>query len=166
MSATRPRLAIGRFVLINLLSQGKYSRPMPQTIRTTYKANWERQDIVGGVKSLMYANNEPAVVVPSELHLDKSDTFESVRPEMDGLIALTRRANRGTPPPLLAIWGSNQVLVVLEEVEFEEGPFNRAGDPYRAVATTSFTQLQQETSVSVVIVDDFEAASFDPIGNF
>lgn len=127
----------------------------PNEIRTSESVNWNPQDLTSGVKPLFYANAEPRSVSINELHIDTTDTERSLRPDLDDLRSLkTESEGKGTPPPLLAIWGSNKLRCVLKDLSYEEIYFNDDGDPTRVKINLELLELQEEgTATSVREVD-------------
>jgi contractile injection system tube protein len=135
----------GSFVLINLCGGGTFRFEWFPTapISHSRRANWTEQDTTIGTKPLMYANRDPRKLDVGEVWLDKSDTGESIKPQMDALEALQDETCEGTPPPLLAVWGDQQKRVVLEEVRFEEMFHAPAGHPIRARCSLSLKEVQE-----------------------
>lgn len=111
----------------------------------------------------MFANTEPEETVPEELVIDNSENFESVVPEMKALAALAKVAQKGgTPPPLHVMWGTQQKVVAIEDVKFQEGPFNHAGDPYRVRVNIQWIEHQQTEVVKIIFRDDVNFDDLEP----
>ena len=134
----------GRFGLINLCGGGAFFFDWFPTapIELSRRANWPEQDTTIGTKPLFYANRDPRHLDVREVWLDRSDTNDSIKPQMDALLALQDETCEGTPPPLLAVWGDRQERVILEEVRFEEVLHARPGHPVRARCSLTFKELQ------------------------
>lgn len=142
------------FALINLISQETIVFPFfPNEIRSSERANWEPQETTTGVKPLFYANRDPRSMEVQDLYFDNSDSGESLLIEIESLRALLAEdENRGTPPPLLAVWGDREERCVLQELSIEEVLFNAEGLPTRVRVGLSLLQLQPDgdgTSVRV-----------------
>ncbi|HXG23677.1 MAG TPA: hypothetical protein VNJ09_03910 [Chthonomonadales bacterium] len=147
-----PRLALsgaalsrGQFIIINLCGGGVFRFQYFPTapIRLARRANWEEQETTIGTKPLFYMNRDPRQPEIEEVWLDKSDTNESVTPEIEALLALQDETCEGTPPPLLALWGDRQERVILEEVQVEEMYHAPGGWPIRAKLSLTFKEIQQ-----------------------
>jgi hypothetical protein len=136
---------IGKFVIINLCGGGVFSFDFfpVAPIDHSRRANWEEQDTTTGTKPLFYFNRDPKRLEVPEVYLDKTDTEESIKPEMDQLYALQNESCEGTPPPLLVVWGDQQMRMILEEVRFEEIFHARPGYPMRARVSLSFKEIQE-----------------------
>jgi hypothetical protein len=138
---------LGKFVVINLCAGGVFRFqwfPSPNPgIELSRRANWEEQNTTTGTKPLFYFNRDPRRLEVPEVWLDKTDTNQSIKPEMDALLALQDEVCEGTPPPLLVAWGDRQERVILEEVRFEEVFHHRVGFPMRARVRLSFKEVQE-----------------------
>jgi hypothetical protein len=134
----------GKFVLINLCGGGTFIFDWfpTQPIELSRRANWPEQDTTTGTKPLFYMNRDPRHLDIREVWLDKSDDNQSVKPQMEALLALQDETCEGTPPPLLALWGDRQERVILEEVRFEETFHRQDGTPIRARASLSLKEIQ------------------------
>jgi hypothetical protein len=156
------------FVLINLEGAGSFFFDyFPKEIQTTGRATWEPQDITIGVKPLFYANRDPKRITVPEVMLDRTETGESIKPDIDALEELQKEVlTLGRPPALLAIWGDEQYRCVLEEVTINRRWFSDEGNPQRASVSLQLLELQEEKeSVDVVVRDDFDDGGSD-LGNF
>jgi hypothetical protein len=158
------------FVLINLEGAGDFFFDLfPKEIQTTGRAVWEQQDTTIGVKPIFYANRDPKRITVPEVFLDRTDTQESIKPDIEALEALQAEVpTLGRPPALLAIWGDEQFRCVLEEVTINRKWFSAEGNPQRAMVTLQLLELQEESeSVDVVVRDDVGPGdSGSGIGNF
>ena len=139
-------MAESGFALINLTNQEAFVfQFFPNEIRLTDRANWTPQETTIGVKPLFYANREPMLLEFDELYLDSTDTNESLTPELKKLRNLmVEVVERGTPPPLLAIWGDRNERCVLQDLTIEEVFFNENGHPLRARIGLSLIQIQPD----------------------
>ena len=147
----------GKFVLVNLISQGDYIFDIfPRSVTTQDRANWQPQETTIGVKPLFYANREPRQITVDEVFLDSTNTNQSLTPEIKALRQLMAETERGTPPPLLAAWGDRQERCVLTELNIEEQFFTPDSKPIRAKVRLTLTQLQPtgERTSARVIEDD------------
>lgn len=137
----------GKFVVINLCAGGVFRFqwfPSPEPgIEHSRRANWEEQNTTIGTKPLFYFNRDPKRLEVPEVWLDKTDSNQSVKPEMDALYALQDEVCEGTPPPLLVAWGDQQFRMILEEVRFEETFHHESGFPMRARVRLSFKEVQE-----------------------
>lgn len=157
------------FVLINLEGAGSFFFDFfPKEIQTTGRVTWEPQDVTIGVKPLFYANRDPRRISVPEVVLDRTDTLESIKRDIENLEALQAEDPKlGRPPALLAIWGDEQFRCVLEEVTINRKWFSAEGNAQRAMVSLQLLELQEERSESVeVIVRDVDAAGESGIGNF
>lgn len=136
---------IGKFVIINLCGGGVFAFDFfpVAPIELSRRANWEEQNTTTGTKPLFYLNRDPRRLDVPDVWLDKTDTNESIKPEMDRLLALQDETCDGTPPPLLVAWGDRQERAILEEVHFEEQFHAPAGYPIRARVRLSFKEIQE-----------------------
>jgi len=136
---------VGKYRLINLCGGGSFVFEWFPTapIELSRRANWPEQDTTIGTKPLLYANRDPRHLDVREVWLDRTDTGESIKPQMDALLALQDETCEGTPPPLLAVWGDRQERVILEEVRFEEVFHAPAGHPIRARCSLTLKEVQQ-----------------------
>ncbi|HEV7842277.1 MAG TPA: hypothetical protein VGO69_01200 [Pyrinomonadaceae bacterium] len=164
-------LQLGQFVLVALEEPGVFIFSFhfdhfPRSIKQVARANWEAQDVTIGVKPLAYGNREPLRIVVDELWLDKTDTNESLRADIDKLRSFqVERQLTGRPPALLVLWGDNQERVVLEEITIDETFFTPAGEPIRARVSLQFLELQEDgEAVNVTIREDIDSGS--GIGDF
>lgn len=142
------------FGLINLTNQESFFfQFFPNENRTTDRANWNAQETTIGVKPLFYANREPRTLEFQELYLDNTETNESLTPDLNKLRDLmVEVAERGTPPPLLAVWGDRRERCVLQELTIEENFFNEDGIPLRARIGLSLMQIQPDSSEAIGVV--------------
>jgi hypothetical protein len=116
----------------------------PSSVSVTDRANWMAKETTIGVKPLFYANREPRQIEFPELHLDNTDTNESLTSQIKELRALLEETEKGTPPALLACWGDRQERSVLQELAIQETFFNIDGEPIRVLIRMSLMQLQPE----------------------
>lgn len=139
------------FVLINLEGGGAYVFEFfPKEIQSTDRANWEPQDVTLGVKPIFYANIEPRRISVPELYLDGTFDGATINEQIEGLQALkNEQPGKGSPPALLAVWGSRQQRCVMEECVVSEIFFERGGNPLRARVSLQLVELQQEEMVTV-----------------
>jgi hypothetical protein len=147
----------------------------PREIAKNSIANWESQNVTIGVKPLFYANREPMRLTVDELLIDKTDTNESIRPELDALQALQEEwinarsdngalathGNRnfpdlGRPPLLLVIYGNFQGRFVLTELTIKEVLFTPDGNPLRAFVSLTLLEVQQRERTRVRFRDPFD----------
>jgi hypothetical protein len=137
--------AKGKFILIPLGGPGAFIFDFFPTAPITHsrRANWPEQDITTGTKPLFYMNKEPREEGVQEVWLDKSDTNESITPQIEHLFAMQVEIQDGTPPPVLVIYGDRQDRRVLEEIHVEEMLHAPAGHPVRAKVTLTFKELQE-----------------------
>ena len=134
----------GKFVLINLCGGGVFRFDFfPNGIDLSQHANWPEQDTTTGPKPLFYSNRDPRRIEVREVWLDKTDTNESLKPQMDALFHLQDETCEGTPPPLLAVWGDRQQRVILDDIRFEEVFHAPAGFPIRARCAMTLKELQE-----------------------
>lgn len=135
------------FALINLLNQESFVfQFFPNEIRSTDRANWSPQETTVGVKPLFFANREPRLLELQEIYLDSTETNESLTGEIIKLRALMEEnEGRGTPPPLLAIWGDRRERCVLQDLTSEEVLFNTDGFPVRVRFTLSLIRIQPDS---------------------
>lgn len=136
------------FALVNLTNQENYVfQFFPNEIRSTDRANWNPQETTIGVKPLFYANREARILEFQDIYLDNSETNESLTPEIKKIRSLMDEVeNRGTPPPLLAIWGDRNERCVLQDLTCEEVLFNRDGFPIRVRFSFTLIQIQPDTN--------------------
>ena len=134
----------GKFVLVNLCAGGTFVFDWFPTapIEQSRRANWNEQDTTIGTKPLFYANRDPRKLEIREVWLDKTDLSQSVKPQIEALLALQDEVCEGTPPPLLAIWGDYQERVVLEEARIEQMFHAPSGIPIRARVSLSLKEVQ------------------------
>jgi hypothetical protein len=142
------------FQLIDLDSDISFTfQFFPERIRTSDRANWTAQETTIGVKPLFYGNREPIQISVDELILDNTESNISLRADLEDLRYLvTEVEQKGTPPPLLAVWGENRVRCVLTDLSIEEEEFTQEGEPLRARIRLELLQLQdigEATSVRV-----------------
>jgi hypothetical protein len=136
------------FALINLTNQDSFVfQFFPKENRTTDRANWNAQDTTIGTKPLFYANREPRLLEFQELYLDNTDTNESLTPTINQLRSLMDEVEqRGTPPPLLAVWGDRNERCVLQDLNVEEIAFDfTSGAPLRVRISLSLLQIQPDS---------------------
>lgn len=135
----------GSFILINLCGGGVFKFPFFPTapIELARRANWPEQETTTGTRPLMYFNRDPRRLEVREVWLDKSDTNQSIKPEIEAILALQNETCEGTPPPLLAVWGDRQERCVLEEARFEETFHAPEGHPIRARVSLSLKEVQR-----------------------
>ena len=141
-------MAQAGLALVNLTNQESFVfQFFTFSVSATDRANWEAQNTTVGVKPLFYANREPRQIEFPELYLDNTDNNQSLTPDIKRLRELMEEAeDRGTPPPLLAIWGDRNERCVLEELNIEELFFTDDGFPIRVKIRMSLIQLQPETN--------------------
>ena len=134
----------GKFVLINLCAGGSFIFNFfpTQPIEVSRRANWEEQNTTIGTKPLFYMNRDPRRPEIREVWLDKTDTNESITPQLEALLALQDEVCEGTPSPLLVIWGDRQERCVLEDIHIEETFHRRDGAPIRARVSLSLKEIQ------------------------
>jgi len=150
-------MANAGFALVNLTNQDSFVfQYFPNETRTNDRANWNAQETTIGVKPLFYANREPRQIDIDELYFDNTDTNESLTPEIKKLRALMEEdSDRGTPSPLLAIWGDRNERCVLQDLTVEEIFFNSDGHPIRVRIRLSLLQVQPDSGeMTSVRVDD------------
>lgn len=137
--------ALGKFVVI-ALGPGAFTFDFFPTAPITLerRANWSEQDTTIGTKPLFYENRDPRKLGVQEVWLDRSDSNESITPQIEELMALQDEIVDGTPPPCLVLWGDRQEYSVLEEIHIEETLHRKDGAPIRARVTLSFKELQGE----------------------
>lgn len=154
----------GKFILIDSAGRGNITfQYFPTSIQTTGRANWEPQDTLGGTKPILYANREPRSITIDDLWLDKTDSGESIEPEIEELMSLlVEEPGTGTPPPLLALWGDRLAHVVLEDVRVEETFFNFEGNPIRAHIGITLLEIRGlEESITVKFVDNADFSDME-----
>jgi hypothetical protein len=117
----------------------------PRSISTLARANWEQQNTTIGVKPIAYTNRDPQRLSIDELWLDKTDSGESIRDDINALLELHHETKNGTPPLLLAIYGEDGEVrpVVVEEIRIEETFFNSFGEPLRARVSLQLLEHQE-----------------------
>jgi hypothetical protein len=140
--------AAGKFVVIALGGPGViifdwFPSPSPG-IGLSRRANWQEQETTIGTKPLFYMNRDPRKLDVQEVWLDKTDTNESITPQIERLMSLQDEVANGTPPPCLVLWGDRQERCVLEEIHIEEVFHHRSGFPMRARVTLNFKELQSD----------------------
>ena len=159
-----------QFSLINLAGPGTFTFALfPRKVATQERANWQPQETTVGVKPLFYANRDPRRITVDELYLDSTDTGASLTPTIKELRQLLAETEKGTPPPLLAVWGDRQERCVLSDLTIEEQFFDTNGNPLRVMVRLELTQLQPEgaRTSSRVVEDSDSAPVFDSsLGNF
>ncbi|HEX8747381.1 MAG TPA: hypothetical protein VF717_09280 [Pyrinomonadaceae bacterium] len=167
-----------KLVLINLrrpgtytfdLDEGDVGLPFPASIRTSDRNNWEMADTIGGVKPPQYANREPQKISFDECWLTTVGTNLSLTEAIEHIRALMNQRDNGTPPPLLMICGDWQVRCTLEELDIDRDAFTPENNQQRAkVSMTLFElpELREQVNSRIVEIDEGEAESFSPIGNF
>lgn len=139
----------------------------PASVRNSERSNWKRNEATIGTKSLSYENSEPREISFSELYLDASDTDESIESDLKDLQSLRREVDRGAPPNLLYIRGSEQLRCVMTELDWEEVRFNRKGAPTRALVSLTLIEHVRVERTTVRTSDpEDEAENFNPAGNF
>jgi hypothetical protein len=136
---------VGKFVIVNLCGGGVFTFDYFPTapIEVSRRANWEDQDTTIGTKPLFYFNRDPRRPEVREVWLDKTDTNESITPQIEALLALQDEVCEGTPPPLLVLWGDRQERVILENIRVEEMFHASGGWPIRARVSLSFKEVQE-----------------------
>lgn len=143
------------FSLINLAESGVFEfQFFPAKISFSDRNNWEAQNTTIGVKPLFYANREPRRITVDDVWFDNTDIGEPIL--LDDLFKLMQEnPERGTPPPLLAVWGEHQERVVLEEIEVSEEFFNEDGGTLRARLRLTLMQIQPDNAEeSNVIINE------------
>lgn len=130
----------------------------PRSIIQESHANWHTASVTSGVKPLVSSNREPLRIVIDELWLDKTDTNESIRPDIVSLqVMQVENPKTGRPPLLLVCWGETMEVVVLENLRIEENFFTPEGDPLRArVSLVLLEHQEQNERVDVVIRGDVD----------
>lgn len=143
--AARPAAGQGKFIVINLCGAGAFVFDFFPTAPITLgrRANWPEQETTIGTKPLFYANRDPRKLDVAEVWLDKTDTNESITPQIEQLMALQDETCQGIPPPVLVLWGDRQERSVLEDIRVEETFHHQSGYPMRARVTLSFKELQE-----------------------
>jgi hypothetical protein len=138
--------ARGKFVVIPLGGAGVFVFDFFPTAPITLerRANWPEQDTTRGTKPLFYENRDPRKLGVQEVYLDRSDTSESITPQIEELMALQDEIVDDAPPPCLVLWGDRQERAVLENIHIEETFHRRDGSPIRARVTLEFKELQGE----------------------
>jgi hypothetical protein len=136
----------GKFVVIPLGGPGVFVFDWFPTapISLGRRANWPEQDVTTGTKPLFYMNKDPRNLNVQEVWLDRSDSNESITPQIEHLLAIQDEIEDGTPPPCLVLWGDRQERCVLEEVHVEEEFHEQGGSPIRAKVTLTFKELQSD----------------------
>lgn len=145
------------FQLIDLTSNISFSfQFFPETMRHSERVNWSPQETTIGVRPLFYQNTEPRQLSVNELMLDSTEEDRSLVADLDDLRALKAEIETiGMPTPLLAVWGSQKLRCVLQQLEIEEVYFNRDGDPTRARISIELLEIQEDgEATSVTIGDD------------
>lgn len=118
----------------------------PTEIASEDGANWEQQDTMGGVKPLMYANRNPQQITIDELWLDRTETNESVTPDIEDLRSLMREAIYGArthPPLLLFACGDWKQKCVLQSLSVKRQFFSKDGIPLRAQVSLTLLEVQE-----------------------
>jgi phage protein U len=144
------------FVLIRLDTSDSFAfQYFPQELDVQKRANWTPQSTTIGQQPLFYSNREPDRIDVPELILDNTLTGESLTPVMKQLSALHEESEQeGTPPPLLAAWGDQNLRCVLEDLKFHQTYFGKNGQPLRVRVSLTLLQLQpaegETTSVRVL----------------
>lgn len=141
-----PGAMAGKFVVVNLCAQGRFTFDYFPTAPITLerRANWPEQDTTIGTKPLFYENRDPRRLTVQEVYLDRSDTGESITPQIEELMALQDEICEGTPPPVLVLWGDRQERTILEEIRVEEIFHARPGHPIRARVNLTFKEIQED----------------------
>lgn len=142
------------FALINLINQDAFVfQFFPSEIKLSHRANWIPQQTTIGMKPVFYCSQEPFFLDFEELYLDNTDTGESLTPEIGKLRALMDEDEiRGTPPPLLAIWGDRRERCVIQDLTIDEVFFNDDGHPIRIKVKLALIRLQPDTEGTSVRV--------------
>lgn len=140
--------AKGKFIVIALGGPGVFvfdwfPSPSPG-ISLNRRANWEEQNVTTGTKPLFYMNRDPRRLDVQEVWLDKTDSNESITPQIERLMSMQDEVNNGTPPPCVVLWGDRQERSVLEDIRIEEVFHHTSGYPMRARVTLSFKELQKD----------------------
>jgi hypothetical protein len=136
---------IGKFVLVNLDGGGTFVFDFFPTapISGSRRANWPEQETTIGTRPLFYMNRDPRKPEVMEVWADKTDTNESLTPEIEALYALQDEiAGLGAPPRLLAMWGDRQEVCVLEELRHEEHMHSPSGNPIRVKFSLTLKEVQ------------------------
>ncbi|HMU34478.1 MAG TPA: hypothetical protein PKC89_11485 [Pyrinomonadaceae bacterium] len=145
------------FQLIDLTSNISFTfQFFPEAMRHSERVNWSPQDTTIGVRPLFYQNTEPRQLSVNDLILDSTEDDRSLVPDLDDLRALKAEVETiGMPTPLLAVWGTQKLRCVLQQLEIEEVYFNRDGDPTRARISIELLEIQEDgEATSVTITDD------------
>lgn len=145
------------FQLIDLTSNISFTfQFFPEAMRHSERVNWSPQDTTIGVRPLLYQNTEPRQLSVNDLILDSTEDDRSLVPDLDDLRALKAEVETiGMPTPLLAVWGTQKLRCVLQQLEIEEVYFNRDGDPTRARISIELLEIQEDgEATSVTITDD------------
>ncbi len=145
------------FQLIDLTSNISFTfQFFPEAMRHSERVNWSPQDTTIGVRPLFYQNSEPRQLSVNDLILDSTEDDRSLVPDLDDLRALKAEVETiGMPTPLLAVWGTQKLRCVLQQLEIEEVYFNRDGDPTRARISIELLEIQEDgEATSVTITDD------------
>lgn len=147
-------MAEAGFALVNLTNQDSFVfQYFPKENRTNNRSNWNPQETTVGVKPLLYGNRDPRQLEFHELYLDNTETNESLTPDLKKLRALMEETEgRGTPPPLLAIWGDRNERCVLEDLTIEEIFFNTDGSPTRARISMTLLEIQPDSGETTSVV--------------
>jgi len=152
------------FVLIKLEGGESFVFQLfPAEIQTTARVNWEPQDTTIGMKPIFYANRDGIRISVPEVWFDKTDTNESIAPDIDALHALRNENPRtGRPPTLRASWGDEGYRCVLEEVTISRKMFSGDGLPLRASVSLQLLELQNEREDVTSTVTDVPPSGIGP----
>lgn len=136
---------MGKFVIVSLCGPGVFVFDFfpVAPIEVNRRANWPEQETTTGTRPLFYSNRDPRRLEVGEVWLDKTDTNESITPQIEALLALQDEVCEGTPPPLLALWGDRRERVVLEDARIEEMFHRPDGSPIRARVSLSLKEVQR-----------------------
>jgi hypothetical protein len=138
---------VASLVLIDLNSQDSWEfQYFPNEVVSNRRVNWSVQETTTGTKPLFYENREPKQLSFTELYLDNTATGESLSEKLKSLEDFTteEREDRGSPPPMLAVWGDRKLRCVLQDLTVEEKFFNSEGFPTRARISLELIELQPE----------------------
>ncbi|HKO43329.1 MAG TPA: hypothetical protein VJU84_08565 [Pyrinomonadaceae bacterium] len=157
-----------RFVLINLEGGESFVfQFFPREIETHGRANWEPQDVTIGTRPIFYANSDGHRISVQEVYLDRTDSNESIAPDIKALNAMRAEVQAlGRPPALLAAWGDESYRCVLEDVSVRRTMFAPGGEPLRASVSMQLLELQDEREAVDVVVTDPPEDSGSGIGDF
>lgn len=155
------------FILVNITGKESFIfRLFPREIETEGQSNWQPQDVTIGTKPLFYANREPLRHRINDLWLDNTHTGDSIAPEIQQLLDLQAEfaqphsvPPRNAPPVLLAQWGDERFICILERVRVTRTFFTSDGAPLRANIGLELLEIQDsEIRVPVTVTTDDNSA--------